>query len=143
MFRHVLSGTLQPNTPIKHTWWDIWSGTNSRSSVSAASSEEVLEVSTPHGQAELRSTPGVSRHFPQAGLVHAPGEVLDHRLQLGDGLRFTSDHMCHDLRPDTEVQAREVWAVGRPVVLTVPWDDPLTKLGAQEPRYIEEGYNQC
>ena len=131
-FTNVLSWTVTSNTAIENTWWVISSGAPNRSCVSAVSLEEVLEVAAPHGPAELRSAPGVPCDFSQAGFVHVPGEALDHRLQLVDGLGLTPDHMCHDLRPDTEVQAREVWAVGRPVVLAVPRDDPIAELGAQE-----------
>ena len=107
--------TIKPSIPIEQTRLDILSLTHNRSLGSEVGSEEVIEVSTPHGLAELRPTPGVPDHFPQSGFVHVLGEVLDHRFQLGDGLRLTSDHVCHDLRPDTEVQAREIRAVGRPL----------------------------
>ena len=68
----------------------------------------MLTVPTLHGLAQLRSTPGVSDHLPQAILVHAVDEVL-HLLQEVDGShRLTSDDMCHDLRQNTEVQAGEI-----------------------------------
>ena len=57
-----------------------------------ADSGEVIKVPAPRGLEKLR---------PDA----ESDEVLCHCLQLGDGRRLTSDYMCHDLLPDTEVQA--------------------------------------
>ena len=80
--------------------------------------QEVLEVATFLGHAQLCATPGVPDHLPQLLCCDASGEVLHDLFQLCDRLRLRFHHLICGLRPEGEIEAGQIRAVRGPVVGT-------------------------